>query len=89
MLELFSNVWFGLVRNVAFWPRYACRFPAGQRSRLFVYGEPFGLVQIVGYGAIWIALAVYWLEWLWHARARNGALADAADVRAGVASPGD
>lgn len=32
---------------------------------VFAYDEPFGHVQLVGYGAIWIALAVFSVESLW------------------------
>jgi chloramphenicol-sensitive protein RarD len=33
-----------------------------------VYGESFGKVQLIGYGAIWIALVVYSLDGLWRVR---------------------
>jgi chloramphenicol-sensitive protein RarD len=29
---------------------------------VLIYGEPFGAVRAIGYGAIWVALAVYSLE---------------------------
>ncbi|HTR10948.1 MAG TPA: EamA family transporter RarD [Paraburkholderia sp.] len=29
---------------------------------VFIYGEPFGAVRAIGYGAIWVALALYSLE---------------------------
>jgi chloramphenicol-sensitive protein RarD len=29
---------------------------------VLIYGEPFGMVRAIGYGAIWVALAVYSLE---------------------------
>ncbi|CAN7626901.1 EamA family transporter RarD [Pararhizobium sp. LjRoot235] len=35
---------------------------------VFVYDEPFGHVQLVGYGAIWIALMIYSFENLWETR---------------------
>lgn len=31
-----------------------------------LYGEPFEPTKVVGYGAIWLALAVYTLDGLWH-----------------------
>lgn len=33
-----------------------------------IYREPFSGVQLIGYGAIWIALAVYSLEGVWRAK---------------------
>lgn len=38
---------------------------------VLLYGEPFGRVQLIGYGAIWFALAVYSLEGLWQATWRR------------------
>ncbi|WP_114809085.1 EamA family transporter RarD [Paraburkholderia kururiensis] len=38
---------------------------------VLLYGEPFGRVQLIGYGAIWLALAVYSLEGLWQATWRR------------------
>jgi len=35
---------------------------------VLIYREPFGKVQLIGYGAIWIALAVYSLEGTWRAK---------------------
>ncbi|HXZ06689.1 MAG TPA: EamA family transporter RarD [Paraburkholderia sp.] len=35
---------------------------------VLIYREPFGKVQLIGYGAIWIALAVYSLEGFWRAK---------------------
>ncbi|MPW15711.1 EamA family transporter RarD [Paraburkholderia sp. CNPSo 3157] len=35
---------------------------------VLIYQEPFGHMQLVGYGAIWIALALYSLDGLWRAR---------------------
>jgi chloramphenicol-sensitive protein RarD len=35
---------------------------------VLIYREPFGEAQLIGYGAIWIALAVYSLDGLWRAR---------------------
>ena len=32
---------------------------------VFAYDEPFGRVQLIGYGAIWIALMLYSVESLW------------------------
>ncbi len=36
-----------------------------------IYREPFSIVQLIGYGAIWIALAVYSLEGLWRTQRRR------------------
>lgn len=38
---------------------------------VLLYGEPFDRVQLIGYGAIWFALAVYSLEGLWQATWRR------------------
>jgi chloramphenicol-sensitive protein RarD len=38
---------------------------------VLLYGEPFGRAQLIGYGAIWLALAVYSLEGLWQATWRR------------------
>jgi chloramphenicol-sensitive protein RarD len=35
---------------------------------VLLYGEPFGHDRLLGYGAIWAALAVYSLEGIWNAR---------------------
>jgi chloramphenicol-sensitive protein RarD len=35
---------------------------------VLIYREPFGQAQLIGYGAIWIALALYSLDGLWRAR---------------------
>lgn len=35
---------------------------------VLIYSEPFGAVRMIGYGAIWIALAVYSLEGIWRAK---------------------
>lgn len=35
---------------------------------ILVYREPFGSAQLVGYGAIWAALAIYSTEGIWRAR---------------------
>jgi chloramphenicol-sensitive protein RarD len=35
---------------------------------VLIYSEPFGTVRMIGYGAIWIALAVYSLEGIWRAK---------------------
>jgi chloramphenicol-sensitive protein RarD len=36
-----------------------------------IYREPFGGPELIGYGAIWLALAVYSLESVARARARS------------------
>lgn len=35
---------------------------------VLIYSEPFGQVQLIGYGAIWVALLVYSLDGLWRAK---------------------
>jgi len=35
---------------------------------VIVYGEPFPRPRLVGFGLIWLALALYWLEGFWRAR---------------------
>ncbi len=35
---------------------------------VLVYRETFGLVKLVGYGAIWAALVIYAAEGVWRAR---------------------
>ncbi|HEV3425955.1 MAG TPA: EamA family transporter RarD [Paraburkholderia sp.] len=35
---------------------------------VLIYQEPFGGVQLIGYGAIWAALALYSLDGLWRAK---------------------
>jgi chloramphenicol-sensitive protein RarD len=38
---------------------------------VFVYHEPFGSVQLIGFGIIWSALFIYSLESLWMARKKR------------------
>lgn len=38
---------------------------------VFVYDEPFSTTQFVGFGIIWLALALYSMEGFWFARARR------------------
>jgi chloramphenicol-sensitive protein RarD len=35
---------------------------------ILIYQKPFSGVQLIGYGAIWAALALYSIEGLWRAR---------------------
>ena len=35
---------------------------------VLIYREPFSGMQLIGYGAIWIALALYSLDGLWRAQ---------------------
>jgi hypothetical protein len=35
---------------------------------IWVFGEPFGRTRAIGFGLIWAALALYWLEGRWRAR---------------------
>ena len=46
-----------------------------------VYGEPFGHDRLIGYGAIWAALAVYSMEGIWRARLTTPRSTSGADVR--------
>jgi chloramphenicol-sensitive protein RarD len=36
-----------------------------------IYGEPFGRERLAGFGLIWTALVLYWLEGVWHLRRRR------------------
>ncbi|TDV14386.1 chloramphenicol-sensitive protein RarD [Paraburkholderia caballeronis] len=49
---------------------------------VLIYREPFGHVQMLGYGAIWVALALYSLEGMRNAAALRGARPGAGLVRA-------
>lgn len=43
---------------------------------VLIYREPFGQVQLIGYGAIWLALALYSLEGAWNVLALRNPRAD-------------
>lgn len=38
---------------------------------IWFFGEPFGRARAIGFGLIWAALALYWLEGRWRARMRG------------------
>ncbi|SAL23151.1 EamA family transporter RarD [Caballeronia humi] len=48
---------------------------------VIVYGEPFGHDRLIGYGAIWAALAVYSMEGIWRSRLTTPRSPSGADVR--------
>ena len=43
---------------------------------LWLFHEPFSGARLIGFVVIWVALAIYSVESLWHSRAPNGALAN-------------
>jgi chloramphenicol-sensitive protein RarD len=43
---------------------------------VYVFGEPFDQSRLVGFGIIWIALAIYWIEGFARYRRRNRTLVE-------------